>query len=151
MDDTQIPVRSDDGQTLVTSGQLGMATPQTQPQVTQASQPVSVPNKEMGVSQSEKVPLVEMREEERIPEDVQAWVEKTQNEDIELPEPIMDGKQVLVAEPSVVFKEDRIVLPLTSKSYAQSMKKKVTESARWLAEWCGRLIKVLGERATFRN
>jgi hypothetical protein len=111
-------------------------------------EPISVPNKEMPIGQSEAVPLVELKEEERIPESVQGWVEKLQKEDIALPKPIEADGQVVLAEPHVTFVDDKIVLPMTQQSFSQNAHKKVSESARWLVEWCKRLILMQGEEKT---
>lgn len=147
---------------VVAQGQLGVAqppdevqgkppVPPTVPDYVGSVQKEQMPGGETIQGQGERVPLVEIKEEEKIPEDVQGWVEKIQKEDKQLGEPVKVDGQVVVAQEPVVFKDDRIVLPLSQRGLAQNMKKKVSESARWLAEWCGRLIKMLGDRAAFRE
>lgn len=134
------------------SASSGQATPQDLNGVASAPvQPVSVPNKEMPIGQTEVVPLVELKEEERIPEDVQGWVEKLQKEEVRLPEPIKDGQEVVLAEPHVKFVDDKIVLPMTQQSFTKSMKMKVSDSAKWLGIWCKRLIDMLGEKVKFKE
>jgi hypothetical protein len=156
MPQTSDGIGDDQVATVVAQGGLGVVQPPTSvvPPTPLPKPPelISVPNKEMPIGQAETVPLVELKEEERIPEDVQGWVEKLQKENVSLPEPVMNKDEVVLAEPHVTFVNDKIVLPITRQSFAQHAHAKVTESARWLVEWCKRLILMQGEEKTkFRD
>jgi hypothetical protein len=143
-------MRDDQVTTVVAQGGLGVA----QPSLPTPPEPISVPNKEVGptTTNAEAAPLVELREDEKIPEEVQGWVEKLQKEDISLPKPIQANGEVVLAEPSVKFVDDKIVLPLTQQGFTQSAQAKVTQSIRWLHEWCKRVILMQGEEKTkFRD
>jgi hypothetical protein len=102
--------------------------------------------------EKERVPLVELSETEKIPEEVEGYLEKLEQAgEIKIPEAIKKDEQVILenARPTKVI--DTVRLPLTQQGATVAAKKKVTESARWLYEWCKRLIKILGERAKYRD
>jgi len=99
----------------------------------------------------EKAPVIEVREHERVPEDVQSWIEELEDaNEVQIAEPITDDGQV-VLDNAVTFKEDKIVLPITQATVQQGMKQQVVESARWLAEWCTRLMKMLGDKVQYKQ
>jgi hypothetical protein len=100
----------------------------------------------------EKVPLVELYEQEKIPEEVEGWMEKLEQAgEIKIPEAIKKDEQVILDNAVPTSVRDTVVLPLSQKGAAVAAKQKVTESARWLYEWCKRLVKILGERAKYRE
>ena len=108
--------------------------------------PISAPNKEGAPipQPAEAAPLVELHEEEKIPEEVEGWLQKLdQAGEIQLPEPITHDGNVLLANSEAQVVKEKIVLPVTQTGLQQGLKNTVTTSARWLAEWCVRLIKVM--------
>jgi hypothetical protein len=102
---------------------------------------------------SERVPIVEQKEHEVIPEEVEGWLEKLERgEDVKLPQPITDDQDQPLVEPSGThIEEENIILPTTETSLNQGLKAKVTSSARWLAEWALRLIKKFPGRVFYKN
>lgn len=88
---------------------------------------------------NESVPIVEVREQEISPE-VQEYVEKVDKENLELDRPVVHQGQPIVQPPQMV-EQVEVVLPLTHQGMVAGLKEKVTSSARWLAEWCMRIIK----------
>ena len=92
-----------------------------------------------GVAGSEVAPVVEVREYE-VPAEVQEFVEKVEKENLELEKQVVHKGQPVV-QPMVSVDEPKIVLPLSQLGITVSVKKKVSMSARWLAEWCVRIIK----------
>src|SRR3990172_6736934 len=134
---------------LPTSGQNQPAPPPPTSSSLPPSQPVNAPASASGtiaketveakpVDPSETAPIVETREPEKVPEEVESWLEKLERgEDIKLPQPVTDDQgQTLVssAEPDVT--EDQIVLPVSEDSVTTGQKASVSDSVRWLAEWC---------------
>lgn len=98
--------------------------------------------------EGEKYPIVEEKEKE-IEKEVQPYIEKIEKE-IYLAKPVVDDYgQTLVTAPSA--QPIQIVLPITQSAFLFGLKQKVTESIRWLAEWCLRLIKIFRAKATFRK
>jgi len=98
--------------------------------------------------EGEKYPVVEEKEKE-IEKELEPYIEKIEKE-IYLAKPIVDDfGQTLVTAPSA--QPVQIVLPVTQQTFLYGLKQAVTESIRWLAEWCLRLIKIFGSKATFRK
>jgi hypothetical protein len=100
----------------------------------------------------EKVPLVEVGgEHEKIPEEVEGWLEKLEKgETVKLPQPVTHKGKTLVepAEPQVV---EKIVLPITQDAVQKGIHLKIIDSARWLAEWCLRIIKKFHGAVVYRE
>ena len=97
----------------------------------------------------EKHPVIDAEPNPEVAEDIQSYVEKVEKEQF-LNQPITDNfGQPLVSPPS--SQQPKIILPITQNQYMEGIKQKMTESIRWLVTWCGRMIKILGNRANFRN
>lgn len=97
----------------------------------------------------EKVPVVERRAE--VGAEVKDWMEKLEEgEDIQLPQPVTDDAgQVLVQ--AAANQQPKIVLPLVEEKYKIGLKSSISDSIRWLAEWCKRLLKMFPTgRVVFR-
>jgi hypothetical protein len=105
---------------------------------------VGSPNKESlpPRSSTEVTHIVELNETEPLPPEVEGWLQKLDTAgDIKLPEPITHDGNVLLANSEAQIVKEKIVLPMTQSGVQQGLTAKVTDSARWLAEWCVRLIK----------
>jgi len=103
-------------------------------------------------SYSETAPVVELKEEEKVPEDVENWMEKLeQGEEIKLPQPVVHDDQVVVSNIGNDVADDALVLPLTEKQVEEGLHEKVYNSARWLAEWCIRVAKKLHGQVMYRT
>jgi len=84
-----------------------------------------------------------------VTEEIRPYVEKVEKEQF-LNQPITDNfGQPLVSPPA--SQQPKIILPITQSQYMEGFKQKMTESIRWLVTWCGRMIKVLGNKADFRH
>lgn len=96
-------------------------------------------------SEEEKFPVTVEGEPEIDKET--SYIQKVEQE-IYLSKPITDdaGQPMVTSQmaPAPV-----IVLPVTKTKYLYGLKQKVTDSIRWLAEWCGRILKIFGGRAGF--
>ncbi|HNP89033.1 MAG: hypothetical protein BWY24_00208 [Microgenomates group bacterium ADurb.Bin219] len=98
--------------------------------------------------EEERFPVVEEKEKE-IEKEVQPYIEKIEKE-IYLAKPITDDYgQTLVTAPSA--QPTQIVLPISEATFLFGLKQKVSESVRWLAEWCRRLIKMFDKQTVFRK
>ncbi|HUV42496.1 MAG TPA: hypothetical protein VMY36_01175 [Patescibacteria group bacterium] len=113
-------------------------------------QSLSGERKEILISEREKVPVVERKEGEIKPE-VKDYLTKVETAaEIKLPQPVTDDQgQVIVADTAPQKVEIR--LPLTSLEMKQSLQYKITDSLRWLAAWCFRLVKVAHGKFVYRG
>jgi hypothetical protein len=104
---------------------------------------------ELFKGEGEKYPVIVEKEPEIEDPEVKTYLEKVESDIKNFQAVTDDGGQPLVspADPQ----QPIIVLPLTSSSYTQGLAKKVTESIRWLSEWCCRILKIFGSRAVFRE
>lgn len=101
---------------------------------------------------SERVPLVEIREDHEFEPEVEGWLEKLQEgHEVKLPEPVKHEGEVLVADASAQVVKEKLVLPMTQTGISLGLKARVTSGARWLAEWCSRLIKMFGDQVQYRQ
>lgn len=97
---------------------------------------------------TEKYPVTERKEPE-IDKENASYIQKVEQE-IYLSKPITDDAgQPMVS--SQVLPTPTIILPTTKQKYLDGLKQKVVDSVRWLAEWCGRLLKIFGAKATFKD
>lgn len=97
----------------------------------------------------EKHPVIDAEPNPEVAKEIQSYLEKVEKEQF-LAQPITDNYgQPLVSPPAP--QQPKIVLPITQNQYLAGFKQKVTESIRWLVAWCGRLIKILDNRASFRK
>lgn len=94
--------------------------------------------------QPEVTPIVEIQEQEKLPVEVEGYLQKLdQAGEITLKEPITHDGEVLLANSDAQVVKEKVVLPMTQSAVQQGMTAKVSDSARWLAEWCVRLIKMM--------
>ena len=139
--------------TLVTAT-LASVEPPTPATTTPAS--VSLPNKETTPLREPLSPppettrLIEIQENEPLPEEVEGWLQKLGQEgDIKLDKPITRDGDILLSNTEAQVVKQKIVLPMSQTGVQQGLTQKVTDSARWLAEWCLRLIKVMKDRVKY--
>ena len=96
----------------------------------------------------EKVPVVERKAE--VGPEMKDWMSKLEEgEDIQLPQPVKDGNGEVLVE-AVANQQPKIVLPLIEETYKIGLNSSVSESVRWLAEWCKRLLKMFPGRTELR-
>lgn len=100
------------------------------------------------IGASERVPIVEMREPRELPEEVAGWLERVQTDDVEEPKTVVHKGKTVVAPAAP--QDVTVTLPLTESGVQQGLHQKIIESARWLAEWCFRLIKKFHGKVTYR-
>lgn len=100
-------------------------------------------------SEQTKYPIIDAEPNPKVEKEVQEYIEKVEKE-AELTKPITDNfGQILVSPPAP--QQPKIVLPVTENQYLFGLTQKITESIRWLAVWCQRLLKIFGPRAIFRE
>ncbi len=99
-------------------------------------------------SETEKYPVVE-ESEPKIDKEVEPLIHKLEQE-IYLAKPVTDDYgQPIVSPPS--SQNPKITLPVTKSTFSFGLTQKISDSIRWLAEWCLRLIKIFGNQAVFRE
>ncbi len=100
-------------------------------------------------TETEKIPVIQTEVEPKIDKEVEPLIQKLEKE-IYLAKPVTDDAgQPLVSNPAPT--NPQITLPVSKSQYTFGLTQKVTDSVRWLAEWCLRLIKVFGPKAVFRE
>lgn len=105
------------------------------------------------ITSGESAPIVELREDEAVPEHVSSWIEKLeQGEDVHLPQQVTDdNQQPLVMPITPTIDEVKIVLPLTEEEMQKGLHQQLFSGARWLAEWCVRLVKKFHGKVIYRS
>ena len=115
--------------------------------------PVGGKEREVGVQ--EKTPITEYTRKVDLEPEVEGWLEKLEKEDSQLSEPVVDDKGKVVldsAKDETAGKgKFKVVLPLTKDEVEKGLQHKVIDSVRWLAEWCLRLVKMFGNKVTYRK
>ena len=99
---------------------------------------------------SETADIIEVgRLPETVPE-VEGYLEKIEKEDHFLTNQITDDQTGQILVSSSQAQKPKIILPLTLAEYHFGLKESVETSWRWLAEWSGRLIEMLGSQVGFK-
>lgn len=107
----------------------------------------------MPPSTLEAVPVVEIGKDKELEPEVEGWIEHLkQDSDPALAEPIKNdqGDIVMAAPPTQVI-NDKLVVPMTQIGAQTGLKKSVNDSARWLAVWIQRLVKMFGDKVAYRK
>ena len=92
---------------------------------------------------------ITQEEEPQVNEEMKPLIQKVE-EEIYLSKPVTDNSgQPMVSSPATVT--PTIILPISQNTYLLGLKKTVSFSIRWLAEWCGRIIKIFGSKAGFQE
>ncbi|HZZ98562.1 MAG TPA: hypothetical protein VFG51_01385 [Candidatus Saccharimonadia bacterium] len=100
-----------------------------------------------------EVPGAQAVEHERTPEispEVEAWVEQIHDEANKTPEKIVVADSTVNNLTGNYAAEPIVVLPLTKPGIQQGMKHPVTDSVKWLAVWCLRVIKKFHGSVVYR-
>jgi len=148
--DTQSPVSS--GQTPPPDDAvLGQDKKQIPSEPTLSSALPAEQKETAGMFYKEAEPKAVEKKEGEIEPEVKEWVTEVKKEEaIELPVPLEDEYGQVLME-SVRPIQPRIVLPLDDQGIKLGLKKKVTNSIRWLVTWCLRLIKMFPERVSYKK
>lgn len=103
---------------------------------------------ELFENQDSQEPVI-FETEPKLDKEVERYFEKVEKEQY-LSQPITDDYgQPLVSPPAP--QEPQIILPISEQTFELGLKKKVSDSWRWLSEWCLRLVKIFGSKAVFRK
>jgi len=103
----------------------------------------------IGSLYKEGEPAVIERKEFKIPKEIKEYVEEEKKEEaIQLPQPIKDEYGEILMQ-SARPQKPRIVLPLNKKEIKTNVGKKVSDSIKWLAIWCKRLLKMFPKRVSY--
>lgn len=78
------------------------------------------------------------------------YVENVEKQ-VELPHPVVDDYTGQVLLSSANPKSAVVTLPMTEQQVTEGLHHQVWESARWLAEWCVRQIKLLHGKVKYRG
>jgi hypothetical protein len=87
-----------------------------------------------------------------IPRSVETWLQKLETGEDSSPGPVIQDPQtgqVLLSSPQA--HTPKITLPITKEEFVVFLRSKVEEAARWLAEWCYRLIKMGPRKVVFKT
>ncbi len=149
----------------------------SQQQVAQEAQPTALaqPMVTAALTQSQQVPQVPARaketgpatsnelagyvevvggdsiEKEPLPPEVASWMEKVSRDTTgEKPPEIVIASPPQSVGDTTSASSQVFVLPLGEEDLEKGKRQSVSNSVRWLSEWCVRLVKKLGEQTTFR-
>jgi hypothetical protein len=95
----------------------------------------------------ERHPVVEIGATPEISPDLRSYVQKVETGSEVKPPGMPLGKPSAKPLPPG---QKSILLPLTPTQYVQGTKASVSDSLRWLAVWCLRILKIYGPNALFR-
>ncbi len=101
------------------------------------------------LAEQDKIPVIDAESEPRLDKEVESLIHKLET-DPSLTKPVTDDYGQPLVSPAAPT-APKIILPISQGSYTYGLTQKVSQSIRWLAEWCFRLIKIFGERAAFRE
>lgn len=106
----------------------------------------------------EVTPMTEYTRKVDLEPEVESWLEKIEKEDTSLSKPVIDPGDDPVTTSQVVLEDIqgdqdkfKVVLPLTKEEVDKGIHSQVIESARWLAEWCLKMIKMFQGKVTYRR
>lgn len=108
------------------------------------------------ITSLDSIQMMEVDKAGEFEPEVESWLEKLEKaEDVGLDKPVKgDDGQVLVANATntngLVDDDEVVVLPLSFDEVERGMHMKVYESARWLAEWCVRVVKIFGNKVRYK-
>ncbi|OGL53808.1 hypothetical protein A3K55_00825 [Candidatus Shapirobacteria bacterium RBG_13_44_7] len=106
-----------------------------------------LPEAEMGVEKAKIVDLEEIREEEKLPPEVETWMRKVEKAKTTT---VSDDQGQPVMTP-VAPTNPKVVLPVTRKTFVGGFKKTVEEAGKWLSTFLWRLIKIKKGEVEFKN
>ena len=66
-----------------------------------------------------------------------------------LVQPVPDPTTVVQPDPQIP--DDAVILPMTQQQFELGIHEQLWQSARWLAEWCGYIIKKYGSKVFFKG
>lgn len=116
----------------------------TKKETTQGSSDVTV-TEVPGVQVIEHEPSVEIAPE------VQGWIEKIEQEKLNIPEHIVVADDTAAQPTGNYASSPVIVLPMTEDQVKKGLNQNVKQSVRWLATWCVRVIKMFKGSVVYRQ
>jgi hypothetical protein len=100
----------------------------------------------------EKTPITEYTRSVDLEPEVEGWLEKLEKEQTQLNQSVTDDKGQVVLDDSQRQKGGfKVVLPMTKDEVEKGLHHKIIDSARWLAEWCVRMIKMFGSKVAYKR
>lgn len=109
---------------------------------------VSSRNKEIASASPETVRYQEISQEFEPEPEVAEFIKPTQSAETKAPEPIEDNFGEIILQASQVS-QPNITLPMEEADLEKAFHQKVSDSIRWLAEWCKRTILITPKRVFF--
>ncbi len=105
-----------------------------------------------GEAKQEVTPITEFTRSVDLEPEVEGWLEKVEKEDSQLQQPVTDDKTgQVILDDSQQQGGFKVVLPMSQDEVDKGLHHKVLDSVRWLAEWCIRMIKMFGNKVTYRR
>lgn len=95
--------------------------------------------------------VVETEKSAEVPPEVESWIEKVQHHEIQAPHEVVVADKTTQQLTGNYASDPVIVLPVTQQGMQTGITKSVTESARWLVEWCTRIIKKFHGMVVYRD
>jgi hypothetical protein len=102
------------------------------------------------VSEVPGAQAVELEQSAEISPEVESWVEEVQRHDLQPPQQVVVADDTATQPTNNYVSEPVVVLPATQQVIQAGLKKKVSDSVRWLAEWCLRIVKKFHGSVVYR-
>jgi len=96
----------------------------------------------------EKHPIVERPVTPEVPPEVEK-AEAVAGAEISLPQPVTDDTGAVIVD-TPAPQQVTVTLPLSEEEIEKGLAYKINFSIRWLAEWCRRLLKIMGGKFIYR-
>lgn len=126
---------------------MGMTDPvqsNKQEPLASASSPVSGKELEGGIALGEPFPLKDIGTHEvDLPKEVVAVGVSQRPTNVKIPQAVQQMGVTIVGQSQTTQQAPTVALPLTDDQIAQGLKVGITNSWRWLAQWCVRRLKQL--------
>ncbi len=93
-------------------------------------------------------------------EEIKGYIEQVETAGEQQQAPTDDQGQPLVqqvpdpttaVQPDPQIPDDAVILPMTQQQFELGIHEQLWQSARWLAEWCGYIIKKYGGKVFFKG
>jgi|APSaa5957512576_1039674.scaffolds.fasta_scaffold85821_1 hypothetical protein len=116
---------------------------------------LSKPAQEEGRGSQEVTPMTEYTKKVDLEPEVESWLEKLEKEDTQLQDPVVDDQGKVVLDSAKDGQGSggkfKVILPLTKEEVDRGLHLKVINSARWLAEWCIKTIKMFHGKVAYKK
>lgn len=103
------------------------------------------------VNQQERIKYIEVGAEQEVDPEVKEYLQRVGEDKLNQDRPIVIHGKPIIGPGTMLEQEKPIPLPTTKRTIQAGLQAKVSESIRWLSEWCLRVIKKFKGRVIYSN